>query len=180
MRLMTISLVVAAVAVLSLFVWRKVANANRPYSCAVECILRGKEYAEAFEAMVYRGSIEDARKLVHHYDLVDSTPGRGSLCYLICGCIGNEIDDHNWTVERMYGSKDFAMKSWVKKVEMSVPEGESWFYVTYANLAVAVASGTNKADVLKMQTYLRAKGVAESICDVERMTAVLKRDDLVK
>lgn len=173
MRLMTLGLAAAVVVLLSLFVWRKVDNAKRPHSCA-ECILRGEKYTEAFEGMVYRGSVEDARMLAHHYDLVDSPPGRGSLCSLISGCIGNDIDVHNWAVERMYGSKDFATKTWVMKVEKVVPDGESWFYVTYAHLADAVAAGTNNAAILQMQASLRAKGVAEIICDVERMASVLK------
>ena len=180
MRLMTLGIVAAVVAVLSLLVCRKVANANRPYSCAVECTLRGDKYTEAFKGMVYRGSVEDARRLAHHYDLVDSPPGRGSLCSLIIGCIGNDVDVRNWTVERMYGSKDFATGAWIKKIEKVVPDGESWFYVAYAHLADEVAAGTNNTAILKMQTSLRERGVAESICDVERMAAVLKSDNPVK
>ena len=117
MRLMTLGFVVAVVVVSSFRVCRKVANANRPYSSATERFLRGEKYTEAFEGMVYRGSVEDARKLENHYGLVDSPPGRGSLCTLISGCIGNDIDVHNWAVERMYGSKDFATEAWIKKVE---------------------------------------------------------------
>ncbi len=77
----------------------------------------------------------------------------------------------------MYGSKDFATEAWIKKIEKIVPDGESWFYVTYAHLANAVAAGTNNAAILKLQTSLREKGVAESICDVERLAAVLKSEN---
>ena len=174
---MTLGFVVAVVVVSSFRVCRKVANANRPYSSATERFLRGEKYTEAFEGMVYRGSVEDARKLENHYGLVDSPPGRGSLCTLISGCIGNDIDVHNWAVERMYGSKDFATEAWIKKIEKIVPREESWFYVTYAHLANAVAAGTNNAAILKLQTSLREKGVAESICDVERLAAVLKSEN---
>lgn len=176
MRLIILGLCAAVVVVLSVLVCRKVANANRPCSPAMERILRGRDYTEAFEGMVYRGLVEDARRLVHHYDFVDSPPGRGSLCTLISGCIGNDIDVHNWAVERMYGSKDFATEAWIKKVEKVVPDDESWFFVTYLHLAIEVAAGTNTAAILKLQTSLREKGVAESICDVERMAAVLKSE----
>ena len=77
----------------------------------------------------------------------------------------------------MYGSKDFATEAWIKKIEKIVPGEESWFYVTYAHLADAVAAGTNNAAILKLQTSLREKGVAESICDVERLAAVLKSEN---
>lgn len=174
---MTLGLVVAVAVAWSVLVCRRVANANRPHGCAVDCVLTGEKYVEAFNSMVYRGSVEDARRLAHHYDLVDSLPGRGSLCTLISGCIGNDIDVHNLAVERMYGSKDIATEDWIKKIEKIVPDGESWFYVTYAHLANAVAAGTNNAAILKLQTSLREKGVAESICDVERLAAVLKSEN---
>ena len=176
-RLMTLGLVVAVAVAWSVLVCRRVANANRPHGCAVDCVLTGEKYVEALNGMVYRGSVEDARRLAHHYDLVDSPPGRGSLCTLISGCIGNDIDVHNLAVERMYGSKDIATEDWIKKIEKIVPDGESWFYVTYAHLANAVAAGTNNAAILKLQTSLREKGVAESICDVERLAAVLKSEN---
>ena len=176
MRLMILVFAAVVVVVLSFFVCRKVANANRPYSSATERILRGEKYTDAFEGMVYRGSVEDARRLQDHYALVEVCSGRDCLCSLIAGCIGNDLDVRNWTLERMYGHRDFATEAWIKKIETIVPEGESWFYVTYARLAIEVAAGTNTAAILKMQTSLREKGVAASICDVERMAAVLKSE----
>lgn len=176
-RLMTLGLVVAVAVAWSVLVCRRVANANRPHGCAVDCVLTGEKYVEAFNSMVYRGSVEDARRLAHHYDLVDSLPGRGSLCTLISGCIGNDIDVHNWSVERMYSCKDFPTDAWIKQVEKVVPDDESWFFVAYLHLAIEVAAGTNTAAILKLQASLREKGVAESICDVERMAAVLKSEN---
>ena len=175
-RLMTLGLVVAVAVAWSVLVCRRVANANRPHGCAVDCVLTGEKYGEAFNGMVYRGSVEDARRLAHHYELVDSLPGRGSLCTLISGYIGNDIAPHNWSVERMYSCKDFPTDAWIKQVEKVVPDDESWFFVAYLHLAIEVAAGTNTAAILKLQASLREKGVAESICDVERMAVVLKSE----
>ena len=177
MRLMILVFAAVVVVVLSFFVCRKVANANRPYSSATERILRGKTYTEAFDGMVYRGSVEDARRLQDHYALMESCiSGRDCLCSLIAGCIGNDTDVHNWALERKYRHRDFATEAWIKTIETIVPEGESWFYVTYAHLAIEVAAGTNTAAILRLQTSLREKGVAASICDVERMAVVLKSE----
>ena len=176
MRWITLTLVAAVLAAWAFDICRKVAIAKRPHGCAVDCVLTGEKYVEAFNSMVYRGSVEDARRLAHHYELVDSLPGRGSLCTLISGYIGNDIAPHNWSVERMYSCKDFPTDAWIKQVEKVVPDDESWFFVAYLHLAIEVAAGTNTAAILKLQASLREKGVAESICDVERMAVVLKSE----
>jgi len=175
-----IFLSIAAVAVLAFLGWHKVADAKRQSGCGTACILRGEEYAEVFAGMVYQGSIEDARKLKHHYDLLEAPPGRSSICRLIAACIGNDVDAHNWAIERMYGSKDFPTKDWINKVKKDLPDKESWFYATYVHLIDAVAIGTNNAAILQLQTSLLTSGVAENICDIKRIADVLNREAPIK